>query len=378
LNGDPGPRPGGPLACLNIVATSCAILLAVLCATATPAPARADAPSSHLTVLLYHRFGESEFPTTNTSETEFRRQMQYLSDEGYTVLSMEEFRKHLESGEPFAPKSVLITIDDPYLSIYRVSRPILREFGFPYALFVWTYGLEHDYRAFMSWAMIDTMATEGVVIGNHTHTHPHLALPHRSETPEAYEARVHDELDQSQRILRSRGIETDLLAYPYGEYNAVVVEAARAADFTLMFTSDPGAVDTETPWDRIPRAAIVGDDMTLDDFIAKLEITPLHAADEEPRYGFLSANPPAAISLRIVEPGQFDAGIVNMFVSEWGRVDGRFDPQTGIIRFVPTEPLTRPTNRVIVSAKDRLTGKFAMTSRLLVLPFASLRETGHE
>ena len=67
-----------------------------------------------------------------------------------------------------------------------------------------------------------------------------------------------------------------------------------------------------------------------------------------------------------------------MFVSEWGRVDGRFDPQTGIIRFVPTEPLTRPTNRVIVSAKDRLTGKFAMTSRLLVLPFASLRETGHE
>ena len=59
------------------------------------AVAGAERPG-YVTVLLYHRFGEAKYPSTNISVEKFREQLQYLRDENYRVLNMEEFRTLLE------------------------------------------------------------------------------------------------------------------------------------------------------------------------------------------------------------------------------------------------------------------------------------------
>ena len=51
----------------------------------TPVPAQSGA-----TVLIYHRFGEDKYPTTNIGVERFREQLEYLKSNDYTVISLEK------------------------------------------------------------------------------------------------------------------------------------------------------------------------------------------------------------------------------------------------------------------------------------------------
>ena len=83
----------------------------------------------------------------------FREQLEFLKREGYHVLSMHEFRQLLATGKPFPQKSVLITIDDPYRSIYEHAFPLLKEFAYPFTLFANTSPLYSESPVYMDWAM---------------------------------------------------------------------------------------------------------------------------------------------------------------------------------------------------------------------------------
>lgn len=351
-------------------------LLAVLAATAARGQDVADttATPTHCTVLLYHKFDEPEHPSTNISSTVFRAQLRYLADNDYTVLSMEAFTGHIERGEPFPEKCVLITIDDPYPSIDRVARPMLAAHGYPWTLFVWTKGVEDGYTDLMTWDDIERLAaTPDVTVANHTHSHPYLGVPGVRESRTAYLGRVAGEIQDAQRLLREHGVENPYLAFPYGHYNNIVIDAARAAGYRYMFTQDPGAVDVRTPPERIPRAAIVGgDDEEMTDFVYRLSLSPLHVTDVHPPHGLLQSNPPVHFGVRLLDPTRYHGGQVNMFVSELGRVDAAYDAATGALRFVSTAPLGRKMNRLIVTARDRRTGTFSMYAQMLIRPFDEL------
>ena len=43
---------------------------------------------SGVTVLIYHRFGEDRYPSTNVSVDRFREQMAYLKDNNYQVIPL--------------------------------------------------------------------------------------------------------------------------------------------------------------------------------------------------------------------------------------------------------------------------------------------------
>ena len=60
----------------------------------------------------------------------FRAQMRYLKDNRYHVLTADELLAFVQHRRPLPPRSVLITIDDGYRSVYEIAYPILREFGF--------------------------------------------------------------------------------------------------------------------------------------------------------------------------------------------------------------------------------------------------------
>lgn len=80
--------------------------------------------------------------------------------------------------------------------------------------------------------LADLAHSPWVTIGNHTKSHAILTLLTRSE--------IRTQLNEAQRYLeRVTGQRPDAVAYPNGNYDAVVLEVARASGFRLGITTDP-------------------------------------------------------------------------------------------------------------------------------------------
>lgn len=326
----------------------------------------------YTTVLLYHRFGESAYSSTNISVEKFRQQMQYLRDNGYRVLSMEAFRQLIALGQPFPQKTVLITIDDAYRSIYERAFPILKEFNYPFTVFADASRLYTNSPGALTWAMLKEMRDWGATIANHSFYHPRIGRPQEGQTREEYAAWVRRDLQKAQQALADHDMASDLLAYPYGEYNEIVEEVSRDLGFALMFAQDEGAVDKYTNPQRIPRFAIVGKNLDMDRFVFKLNTAPLHVAEVVPSAVEFQKNPPGRFSLRLLAPERYRPGVVNMFISEMGRVEAEYDRHMGVFSYRCTTAFKRPMNRLIITAREKESGHFSMFSRLFFRPFEEL------
>ena len=104
-------------------------------AQATPTPLPDTNRTAKFVVLLYHRFEDrpSELVTT---PNDFRAQMKALKDSGIAVISMQDLLAWRKGERAIPSKSAVITIDDEWNSQYYVARPILKEFGYPFTLFI--------------------------------------------------------------------------------------------------------------------------------------------------------------------------------------------------------------------------------------------------
>ncbi len=314
---------------------------------------------AYISVLLYHRFDEDRYPTTTTSSAQFEQQMEYLRSNGYTVLSMDQLAACVEGLHPVPEKAVVITIDDGFISEYERAVPTLRRYRYPFCIFVFTNGV--GARGYMTWDQLRQVEGWGGVVGNHTHTHPRLINLSRQA--------LEWEIARSQQILQKNlGRKARYFAYPFGQYDEAVRQAARSAGFRLMLSSDPGSVGKGAEADRIPRQAIVGAQMSMRDFAAKLMNPPLEISGRSPASGTLPSATIPGVSLVLQNPGLYEPGQVNLFLSEKGRLDAFFDPRTGRLSCRGPIHLTRKTNRIIVSARRKSDGLFALDAYLIVLP----------
>lgn len=314
---------------------------------------------AYVSVLLYHRFDEGRYPTTTTSSVQFEQQLSYLETNGYAVMSMDQLAACVEGRAKIPEKAVVITIDDGFISEYEHAVPLLRKHGFPFTIFVFTRGV--GTRGYVTWPQLRELETLGGTVGCHTHTHPRLI----NMTAEEME----EETVGSRRLLeRNLGHPVRYFAYPFGQYDERVRSVARKAGFRLMLTSDPGSVGTGAEFDRIPRQAIVGTEMSLEGFARKLKNPPLVVAKRNPSPGTLPSRSIPEVSITIGDPGIYEPSQINMFLSEKGRLDAHFDVKTGVISFTGPLHLERKTNRIIVSARRKADGLFALDSYLIVLP----------
>ncbi|HPC46829.1 MAG TPA: polysaccharide deacetylase family protein, partial [Deltaproteobacteria bacterium] len=332
-----------------------AILVLILLAGPWAVP-RAGA---YVTILLYHRFDEDRYPTTTTSSSQFESHLAYLKEHGYRVISLEELQRCVEGTAPLPEKAVVITIDDGFASEYERAVPVLRKYGFPFTMFVFTNAI--GAKGYVTWHQLRTLPSLGGTVGCHTVSHPRLInLPDEA---------VHREITQSKAVLEvelKRPV--SFFAYPFGQYDERVRRIARRSGFSLMLTSDPGSVGKCVERDLVPRQAVVGAEMTLADFARKLLNPPLAVDAREPAPGTLSSREIGRIRVRIKDAFQYDPHQVNVFLSETGRIQGRLDPATGVIECPGPFRLTRKTNRIIVSARRHSDGLFAMHAYLVVLP----------
>jgi len=191
-------------------------------------------------VLSYHHFAEDCTSIFCMSADAFEKQMRYLKDHGFRVITMRELLRFLQHQRALPKRAVAITIDDGYRSAYEIAYPILKRYGFTATLFIYTDFVGVSGKA-ITWDQLREMKASGFEIASHTASHIDLGKKRKGEDDEAYLARIKNELLVSKQILDEKLKQNTLyLAYPYGRYNQKVLAVADEVGFKLAFSARRG------------------------------------------------------------------------------------------------------------------------------------------
>ena len=141
--------------------------------TATPTPTAPPIDqNAQVIVFGYHRFVQKvRRPDTEITPEAFEAQMQKLKDEKIPVIGMQDFLAWKRGEKAIPPRAAIITIDDGYKSGYEVAWPILKKFGYPVTLFIYTEGIKggkYGGGEAMSWEQLAEMRDAGVDIEAHS------------------------------------------------------------------------------------------------------------------------------------------------------------------------------------------------------------------
>jgi peptidoglycan/xylan/chitin deacetylase (PgdA/CDA1 family) len=191
-------------------------------------------------ILTYHRFAEDCNSLLCLRSSTFEHQMRYLKENGFHVISPEELRAFLEYKQRLPKKSLLITMDDGYKSVYEVAYPILKKYGFTATLFIYTNFVGVSKLA-ITWDQLKEMKADGFSIGSHTIYHSDLTMPKDGETEADWMARINKELHGSKKIIDKKlRQDTYLLAYPYGKYDQRSIKIAKEAGYKIAMSVQRG------------------------------------------------------------------------------------------------------------------------------------------
>jgi len=332
-------------------------------------PAAAAPP--HVSVLLYHRFGDDRYPSTNVSAESLTAHMRYLRDNDYRCLTKEQFDRIMEGLDQPGPRDVLVTVDDGYTSFVRTGFPIFSRFKIPVVVFLSTAGIEQGYRDLMTWQEIENLRDRNVTFANHGHSHLHGGRRRAGETTVGHLARIRSDVAHARGLLAAHGVPSDWYAYPYGEWTPELGTLLGEMGFRRLFSQDPGvAAPGGGRGKPIPRLVLTGGDVPVSELKTKLSRLPLSADLISPKPGWTGDR---LDGIRIVLPGLdvWGTGEVNLFLSEKGRLTPDVDRNTGVVAFTDPIVTERYLNRIIISARDRETNRYRITSWILLNPYKS-------
>lgn len=216
-----------------------------------------------VSVLMYHMIGDEQGNAAVMTEANLRIQMNYLRDHGYHPITMQELYDYVTKGAPLPEKPVCITFDDGYLDSYTIVYPLMKEYGFPWTLFLITDDVGKPYNR-MTWDQLKEMAnSHAVTIASHTLSHPKL---HNLAT----RAEKEKEIVEANKALKYQlGIDNVWLAYPYGDYDDEVIDICKKAGIKMAVTTDAGRVHVGSfPYDL--KRAYIGNDISIARFSERL------------------------------------------------------------------------------------------------------------
>lgn len=281
-------------------------LLGVLTAAAPAAEAASSA-----VVLMYHRFGEADSPSTNTTVEQLDAHIAELTSGAYNVMTLADIVASLKAGETLPDRTIGISIDDGYASIYTQAWPRFKAAGLPFTVFVATDHIDKRSSRHLSWDQIRELRDAGVDIGHHTVSHFHM--------PTADAARVDREIAEAHgRFERELGVRPGLFAYPYGEASLSIAKTVKKAGFAAAFGQHSGVIGSTGDMFYLPRFAMNETYGDLSRLRLAINALPLRVKDVTPPDHLISAANPPSMGFTVVGD-MGDLKRLSCFLSHAGR-----------------------------------------------------------
>jgi len=195
--------------------------------------------------LMYHRFNEHKYPSTNIQMDVFKKQMETVKNSNYTFSNPKKFEENFST--PKTNKEILITIDDAFLSFYLEAWPYLKRNKIPFVLFVSTEPIGK--KGYMNWKQIKEVGAEKfTVIGHHSHSHEYLI-------DEDNDFFISDIEKANEIFLKNLGYIPNLFSYPFGEYSKFMRDYI-SQNFDYAFGQHSGVIDLNKDKFELPRFPI--------------------------------------------------------------------------------------------------------------------------
>ncbi len=343
-----------------------AAAVALLLLAGLAAPAWADGA----VMFVYHRFGDSRYPSTNIAVEVFAAQLEYLKHNNYTVLTAGEVARRLRSGVELPPRCVSLTVDDGYTTFLTGAMPLLRRYHYPATLFVASDSVgRHGY---LSWEQLRSLEQEGVEIGNHSAAHPYF-VDDQVQHPDDWRRHARADIERAQQAFtRHLGHKVALFAYPYGEYSPALAKLVRKLGFAAAFAQQSGVVDTGADLYALPRFPMGGGYATLQGFSSKARMRRLPVTDVEPLSPLISRQDPPELTFTLAN-SLIDTGSLRCYVQGQNAVsvelstDGRYHVRAH-------QPLAGRRNKYTVTGRGRDGKHWYWFSHLWVHPRKQVAE----
>ncbi|MDP3964013.1 MAG: polysaccharide deacetylase family protein [bacterium] len=135
----------------------------------------------------------------------------------------------------FSEAMISLNFDDGTVSQYDIAAPKLDDAGFKGTFYIITRTLPGGFDAYIDEARVLDLARRGHEIGAHSRTHGHFFGMTSSQ--------IRSEVAGSKDDLENIGIDPTTFAYPFGEYNAAIIDIVKDSGFIGARTTDYGSND---------------------------------------------------------------------------------------------------------------------------------------
>ena len=243
-------------------------------------------PDKGVIALMYHRFNENKYPSTNIRMDMFDEQMKIIKNQGYEFYDPNNFLN--EFNKVKKNKKILITIDDGFKSFYNEAWPYLKKNKIPFILFVSTEPVGK--KGYMTWDEIKEIDDSDIgYIGHHSHTHEYLI--------DMTEKEFINDIETATKIFKDKlGYVPSIFSYPFGEYS-LFMKNYISKNFKVAFGQHSGIIDNNKDKFELPRFPINEKYGDLKRFKSLINYLPLEYKNLKPEEKKLSHknNPPKVI-----------------------------------------------------------------------------------
>ncbi len=189
-------------------------------------------------ILMYHSVNpviEEERKRIIVPVDIFERQMRFLKEHHYNVVSLDSLIPLLEAKKKIPPKTVAITFDDGYKDNYTYVFPVLKKYQLPATIFIIVQEVGRSQDDRLNWSQIQEMQDSGLVrIGSHSIGPDPL---YKMKT----EVELRRQIFDSKKILEKKlGSEVLVFSYPEGMFDQHMKELVREAGYKMAVATKPG------------------------------------------------------------------------------------------------------------------------------------------
>ena len=195
--------------------------------------------------IMYHRFNENKYPSTNIKMDIFKEHMKIIRENGYDFYNPKLFINEFD--KPKSEKKILITIDDGFKSFYTEAWPYLKANKIPFILFVSTEPVGRN--GYMNWDQIKEIEQSDFgYIGHHSHTHEYLINMNEQD--------FINDIETATKIFKDKlGYVPSIFSYPFGEYS-LFMKKYISKEFKIGFGQHSGVIDVNKDKFELPRFPI--------------------------------------------------------------------------------------------------------------------------